>query len=105
MCEKTKACLDLEQWGACWRALAGGWMGCRGDGHLSPALLNLASTLNTGVPGVPVCEHMKACLNLAYRGTLLMRNTPLLGPYSMTMRRVLCWSLEGGGVLLSEIPL
>ena len=28
----------------------------------------------------------------AYRGTLLMRNTPILGPYSRAIPRVLWWS-------------
>ena len=27
-----------------------------------------------------------------YRGTSLLRNTPLLGPYSRTMPRVIWWS-------------
>ena len=31
-----------------------------------------------------------------YRGTLLRRNSPLLGPYSRTMPRVRWWSSGGG---------
>ena len=38
-----------------------------------------------------------------YRGTSLIRNTPLLGPYSRT--RVLWWSKGGGLFLMSEVPL
>jgi len=33
-------------------------------------------------------------------GTSLIRNTPLLGPYSRTIPRVLWWSLGGGGSFL-----
>ena len=40
-----------------------------------------------------------------YSGTSLMRNTPLLGPYSRTTPRVLWWSLGGGVFLMSEVPL
>ena len=36
-----------------------------------------------------------------YRSTSLIRNTPLLGPYSRTMPRVLWWS-EGGGAVSHE---
>ena len=40
-----------------------------------------------------------------YRGTSLIRNTPLLGPYSRTIPRVL-WRSQGGGLfLMSEVPL
>ena len=40
-----------------------------------------------------------------YRGTSLMSNTPLLGPYSRTIPRVL-WRRKGGGLfLMSEVPL
>ena len=34
-------------------------------------------------------------LGLRYRGTSFIRNTPLLGPYSRTMPRVLWW-FKGG---------
>ena len=30
-----------------------------------------------------------------YRGTSLIRSSALLGPYSGTMHRALCWVLEG----------
>ena len=41
-----------------------------------------------------------------YRGTSLIRNSPLLGSYSNTVPRVLWWSWGGGGLLLmGEIPL
>ena len=39
-----------------------------------------------------------------YRGTSLIGNTPLLGPYSRTIPRVL--GARGGGLfLMSEVPL
>ena len=34
----------------------------------------------------------------SYRGTLFIRNTPLLGTYSRTMPRALWWSLGGGAI-------
>ena len=40
-----------------------------------------------------------------YRGTSLMRNTPLLGPYSKTTPGVLWWPYGGGLFLMSEVPL
>ena len=36
-------------------------------------------------------------INFAYRGTSLLRNRLLVGPYSGPMRRALCWSFGGGG--------
>ena len=38
--------------------------------------------------------HPSTCVRVAgvYRGTSLIRNTPLLGPYSRTMHRVMWWS-------------
>ena len=39
------------------------------------------------------------------RGTSLIRNTPLLGPCSRTIPRVLCWSQGGGLFLMSEVLL
>jgi len=33
---------------------------------------------------------------VVYRGTSLIRNTPLLGPYRSTIPRVLWWSVRGG---------
>ena len=39
------------------------------------------------------------------RGTSLMRNTPLLVPYSRTIPRVPCCSEGGGLFLMSEVPL
>jgi hypothetical protein len=41
----------------------------------------------------------------SYGGTSLMRNTPLLGPYSRTIPRVLWWSQVEGLFLMSEVPL
>jgi len=40
-----------------------------------------------------------------YRGTSLIRNAPLLGPYSRTIPKVPWWSLGGGLFLMSEAPL
>jgi len=40
-----------------------------------------------------------------YRGTSLIRNTPLLGPYSRTIPKVIWWSWGGGLFLMSEVPL
>ena len=48
-----------------------------------------------GTPVVPIpalqsIGHRKRA-RLSYRGTSLIRNTPLLGPYSKTIPRVLRW--------------
>ena len=40
-----------------------------------------------------------------YRGTSLIRNRHPVGPYRRTMPRLLWRSLEGGGGLMSEVPL
>ena len=40
-----------------------------------------------------------------YRGTSLIGNIPLVGPYSRTIPRVLWWSLGGQLFLTSEVPL
>ena len=40
-----------------------------------------------------------------YRGTSLIRNTSLLGPYSRTIPRLSWWSWGGGLFLMSEVPL
>jgi len=40
-----------------------------------------------------------------HRGASLIRNTPLLGPFSRTLPSVLRWSLGGGLFLRSEVPL
>ena len=42
---------------------------------------------------------------MVYRGTSLIRITPLIGPYSRTIPRVLWWSQGGGLFLMSEVPL
>ena len=39
-----------------------------------------------------------------YRGTSLIRNNPLLGPYSRTMSGDIWWP-EEGGLNMSEVPL
>ena len=46
----------------------------------------------------------RSCL-LAYRGTSLIRNTPLLGPYKRTMFKALWRSWGGGLFLMGEVPL
>ena len=40
-----------------------------------------------------------------YKGTPLIRNTPLPGAYSRTIPRVLWWSKRGKLFLMSEEPL
>ena len=40
-----------------------------------------------------------------YRGTSLIRNAPLLRPYSSTIPRVLWWFYGGWMFLLSGVPL
>ena len=40
-----------------------------------------------------------------YRGTSLIRNSALLGPYGRTMHRALRWVLEGGRFRMSEVTL
>ena len=41
----------------------------------------------------------------SYRGTSLIKNHPLLGPYSRPMPRTLRWSYGGGLFFMSEVPL
>ena len=41
---------------------------------------------------VAVCFGLGMCEDRAYRGISFIRNTPLLGPYSRTIPRVLWWS-------------
>ena len=50
------------------------------------------------IPQGPQTKHMCAqlYLNFEYRGTSLIRNNPLVGPYSRTMPRAL-WKSWGGG--------
>ena len=40
-----------------------------------------------------------------YRGTSLIRNTPLLGLYNRTIPTVLWWFLKGDLFLVSEVTL
>ena len=40
-----------------------------------------------------------------YRGTSLIRDSPLLGPYSRPMPRAPWWSQGGGQFLASKLPL
>ena len=40
-----------------------------------------------------------------YMGTSLIRNNPLLGPYSRTMRRAISWSEGVGRFLMGEVPM
>ena len=42
------------------------------------------------------------CEEVRYRGSLLIRNRPLLGPYSRTVPRVLLWFWGGGLFFMSE---
>jgi hypothetical protein len=43
-------------------------------------------------PPMPGGIGARAAHGIGYRGTSLIRNTPLLGPYSRTLPRVLWWS-------------
>ena len=40
-----------------------------------------------------------------YRGTSLIINSALLGPFSSTMHRALWWVLGGGRFFMSKVPL
>ena len=40
-----------------------------------------------------------------YKGTSLIRNTLLLGPYRKTLPGVIWWSYRGGQFLMSEVPM
>ena len=40
-----------------------------------------------------------------YKGTSLIRNSALLGPFSRTMHRALWWILGRGRFRMSEVPL
>jgi len=51
------------------------------------------------------CEAIGKKFVPQYRGTSLIRNTPLLGPHSRTIHGVLWWSYGGGRFLMSEVPL
>ena len=50
------------------------------------------------------CQILIAFL-LPYRGTLLIRNRTLLGPYRRPMPRVLGGSWGGGRFIMGEVPL
>ena len=49
---------------------------------------------------VTLTSHPYMC-----RGTSLIRNSPLVGPYSRTMSRALWWPWGGGVFLISEVLL
>ena len=40
-----------------------------------------------------------------YKGTSLIRNNTLLGPYNRTKSRAIWWPLGGGAFHVSEVPL
>jgi len=50
----------------------------------------------------PACSAHPLGGELRYRGTPLIRNTPLLGPYRRTIPRVLWWSWGGRGAVSCE---
>ena len=51
-------------------------------------------------------EPLRRLANIQeYRGTSLIRNAPLLGPYRRPLLRVLGGFLGGGRFLMSEVPL
>ena len=62
------------------------------------------SLLSSDTAHIPPCPA-RGRLPGGYRGTSLIRNTLLLGPFSRTLPRVLWWSLGGGGCfLLARYP-
>ena len=66
------------------------------SGHVTPQYLGTTR---------PACSTVWTELRDRYRGTSIIKNTPLLGPYSGTIPRVLWQSLGGGLSLMSEVPL
>ena len=48
---------------------------------------------------------VKSESDLKYRGTSLIRDTPILGPYCRTIPRFLWWSKGRGLFLMIEVPL
>ena len=50
-------------------------------------------------------ERGCVCAQYEYRGTSLIRNRALLGPYSRTMSRALRWHWGDGLFRVSEVPL
>ena len=69
-----------------WRAKARIWPGLS-------RLCRIHSTV-----GPPPCNHCD-------RGTSLIRNNPLLTPYSRTLPRAIWWPWGGGVFLMGEVPL
>ena len=56
------------------------------------------------IPHLCGAPHVSFVCHVNYRGTSLIRNAPLLGPYSRTIPRVAWWSYGGGLFLMSEVP-
>ena len=56
------------------------------------------SDLGTSYTRPRAAQILSRCCIAFYRGTSLIRNTPLLGPYSRTIPGVLWWSWGGGAV-------
>ena len=74
------------------------------DQHLALVILCLLTFLEFPKEIVEdALFHRRACS--PHRGTSLRRSTPLLGPYSRTIPRVLRWSQGEGWFLMSEVPL
>ena len=65
----------------------------------------VAVSYERGTPvTMPMHRRWRAHLE-TYRGTSLIRNTSILGPYSRTLPRVLLWSQGGELFLISEVLL
>ena len=50
------------------------------------------------------CIFSRVVMLVLHRGNSLIRNTPLLEPYSRAILRVIWWSWGGGLFLMSEVP-
>ena len=57
------------------------------------------------IPGIDSPAAGGHVVQVAYRGTSLIRDSAPLGPYSRTVPRALRWSQGGGQFLMSEVPL
>ena len=69
--------------------------------HFRPMLGRESVAFSVGSPTYP---HGIAYRRV-YRGTLLIRNSADLGPYSRAMPSALWWSCAVGQFLMSEVPL
>ena len=77
------------------------------DSHLIAKTQNLALTAICVLSSLDSGRVHTDCFagRRLYRGTLLIRNSFFLDPYSRTKHRVFCWSLVRRLSLMSEVPL